>query len=218
MLSHHYTLWTKQREGHNYRKEDAPLAKTSVVKNRLNELFERDSCTDTEHAKKLGVSKQTISAWRNGERSPGRASIHEISKTYSVTEEWLLGWDLPNPQNYPDENHKKIALRLYEVMQDKGLRQVDVVELAKPYCNEHNIQLQKSDISQYLSGKAVPKAQKLKALANALNVDEAWLLGFDSASAEVVKLYETLDSTRKSHLMSYLRFLIKDQEEAWTQQ
>ena len=36
-----------------------------------------------------------------------------------------------------------------------------------------------SDISQYCSGKTEPNQEKLFILGNALNVSEAWLMGFD---------------------------------------
>lgn len=37
----------------------------------------------------------------------------------------------------------------------------------------------KGAISYYLAGKSQPRAERLNKIANALNVSEAWLLGFD---------------------------------------
>ena len=39
--------------------------------------------------------------------------------------------------------------------------------------------MNKSDISQYVSGKVEPSQDKLVILGMALNVSEAWLMGFD---------------------------------------
>lgn len=39
--------------------------------------------------------------------------------------------------------------------------------------------MNKSDISQYVSGKVEPSQEKLVILGMALNVSEAWLMGFD---------------------------------------
>ena len=39
--------------------------------------------------------------------------------------------------------------------------------------------MNKSDISQYVSGKVEPNQDKLYVLAKALNVSEAWLMGYD---------------------------------------
>lgn len=71
------------------------------------------------------------------------------------------------------------ADRLREIMAEQGLKQVDIIERAKPVCESYGIKLNKSDISQYLSGKVEPGQFKLMALAYALNVSEYWLMGFD---------------------------------------
>lgn len=68
--------------------------KTSTLQERLNELFDADSRTDTAIASELGVSKQTISAWRKGERSPKKSMILHISELYHVSIEWLMGYDV----------------------------------------------------------------------------------------------------------------------------
>ena len=44
--------------------------KTATSTERLNELFDRDSRNDSAIADALGVSKQAICLWRNGQRSP----------------------------------------------------------------------------------------------------------------------------------------------------
>mgnify|MGYP003266034656 CR=1 FL=1 len=69
--------------------------------------------------------------------------------------------------------------RLRLLMSEKSLRQVDILNLLHPYCEKYNVKFNKSDISQYLSGKNEPHQDKLAILALALNVNEAWLMGFD---------------------------------------
>lgn len=71
------------------------------------------------------------------------------------------------------------ADRLLRAMVDKGLRQADVLKLAEPYCKQANISLQKSALSQYVSGQVEPGQDKLYVLALALNVNEAWLMGYN---------------------------------------
>lgn len=61
----------------------------------------------------------------------------------------------------------------------KGYKQVDILNLCKPYCEQYNVKMNKSDISQYISGKVEPNQDKLFVLGNALNVSEAWLMGYD---------------------------------------
>jgi transcriptional regulator with XRE-family HTH domain len=71
------------------------------------------------------------------------------------------------------------AIRLKKVMSDRNLRQVDILSLAAPYCEEYGVKMNKSDISQYCAGKTEPNQNKLFVLGKALNVSEAWLMGYD---------------------------------------
>lgn len=71
------------------------------------------------------------------------------------------------------------AKRLKEIMELKNLKQVDILRRAEYYCEEHGIKLNKSDLSQYVSGTVEPGQEKLSILGMALNVSEVWLLGYD---------------------------------------
>ncbi|MGN0537005.1 MAG: aminotransferase class I/II-fold pyridoxal phosphate-dependent enzyme [Acutalibacteraceae bacterium] len=65
------------------------------------------------------------------------------------------------------------AERLTQAMKNKGLKQVDLIRAAAT----NGIKLGKSHISQYVSGKTVPRAAVLHFLAEILCVDEKWLSG-----------------------------------------
>ena len=65
------------------------------------------------------------------------------------------------------------AIRLNELLQQKKIKQVDLVRLAE----EKGIKLGKSHISQYVSGKTVPRKEILSFLAGVLEVEPDWLLG-----------------------------------------
>lgn len=72
------------------------------------------------------------------------------------------------------------ADRLKTIMQLRNLKQIDIVNLAKPFCDKYGIKLGRNDISQYVSGKVAPNQHKLTLLALALNVSEVWLMGYNS--------------------------------------
>lgn len=76
-------------------------------------------------------------------------------------------------------NKKNTSDRLKQIMDSRSLKQVDILRLAAPYCQKYNVKMNKSDLSQYLSGKAEPRQDKLFILGSALGVSEAWLMGFD---------------------------------------
>ena len=67
---------------------------------------------------------------------------------------------------------RTFAERLQDAMRQRGFKQVDLVREADKY----GVKLGKSHISQYVSGKTVPRAEILRFLANCLQVDADWLL------------------------------------------
>ena len=86
--------------------------------------------------------------------------------------------------------------RLKKAMELNNLKQVDLVEKTK---------IDKTLINKYLSGTANARQSKLTALADALNVNEVWLMGYDvpiernlnsnistQTSAAIVLVYGTI--------------------------
>lgn len=71
------------------------------------------------------------------------------------------------------------ANRLKQIMAQRGLKQTDILRMAKPYCEKYNIKMGKSDLSQFVNGKVEPGQWKLTILGLTLNVSEAWLMGLD---------------------------------------
>ncbi len=69
------------------------------------------------------------------------------------------------------------AERLNEAMSSKNLKQVDIIRAAEA----QDIKLGKSHMSQYVSGKTIPREGVLRFLAETLEVDADWLSGAVSA-------------------------------------
>lgn len=80
--------------------------------------------------------------------------------------------------------HTTTAERLRFLMQTRNLRQIDILRAALPYARELGVKLNRSDISQYLSGKVVPGQDKLMLLGKALRVNPVWLMGIDVPMAQ----------------------------------
>lgn len=68
--------------------------------------------------------------------------------------------------------------RLKEVLDRKGLRAVDLMEMTG---------VPKSAISFYMAGKSKPKADRIYIIAQALDISEAWLLGYDVPMARSIE-------------------------------
>lgn len=69
--------------------------------------------------------------------------------------------------------------RLRYIISSCGIKQVEILQKCRPYCERYNVRLEKNDLSQYVSGKSEPRQDKLSILGLALDVSEAWLAGYD---------------------------------------
>lgn len=65
------------------------------------------------------------------------------------------------------------AQRLTQAMNQRHLKQIDIVRRAP----EFGVHLGKSHVSQYVSGKTVPRTETVNALADMLGVSASWLMG-----------------------------------------
>lgn len=71
------------------------------------------------------------------------------------------------------------ADRLKYLMDTRGLKQKDIVDLCRPLCEKYGEKIEKPHMSQYVSGKHKPEQRKLTILSMALDVSEGWLMGLD---------------------------------------
>ncbi|MEG0913502.1 MAG: helix-turn-helix domain-containing protein [Oscillospiraceae bacterium] len=112
--------------------------------------------------------------------------------------------------------------RIKQIMSERGLRQADIVTAAQPFCKKYGVNLGKNTLSQYVSGKTEPGQEKLTVLGMALNVSEAWLMGYDvpvgrntkpatetgdGLEAEIIRLFDELPPEKRQAATEYLRFL-----------
>lgn len=95
------------------------------------------------------------------------------------------------------------ASRLREAMQQKNMKQVDILRLAEV----QGIKLGKSHISQYLSGKSIPRDSTMAFLAHALGVSVSYLKGEDFPESKMgefpMKVYRK--STKLDHVLYDVR-------------
>lgn len=119
--------------------------------------------------------------------------------------------------------------RLKQIMNERSLRQVDILEAAKPFCEKYGVKLAKNDLSQYVSGKVEPRQEKLTILGLALNVSETWLMGYDVrrerdetekapmpndiGEENILRMYRSLSTEEKGALYTYALSLKEKQKE-----
>lgn len=93
------------------------------------------------------------------------------------------------------------SARLKEIMCIRGLRQIDILNAAKPYCVEYGVKLEKNDLSQYVNAKVEPGQEKLTILGLALNVSETWLMGYNVPMERNPMSYNDLHPQEQSALL-----------------
>ncbi|QNO17326.1 transcriptional regulator [Caproicibacterium amylolyticum] len=116
--------------------------------------------------------------------------------------------------------------RLKQIMNEKNLRQVDILNRAEPYCKKYGVKLNRNDLSQYVSGKVEPGQFKLSMLGLALNVSEAWLMGYDvpqerekptaaelSDDEQILKVIEALTPDNKKKILELAKLYAAGQDE-----
>ena len=118
------------------------------------------------------------------------------------------------------------AERLQEAMNIRGLKQVDVLRLAEPYCRAYGVNLGKTALTLYVSGKIVTRQDKLTILGLALVVSEVWLMGYDvpmerktapipmeedERSKEFVELFNQLSTEQKKAVLYVMKGFLEKQ-------
>lgn len=81
-----------------------------------------------------------------------------------------------------------LVLKLKQAMEEKGISQADLVRLTG---------ISKGSISQYLSGKNIPRQKKLNAIANALNVSPEWLTEGDCKKITIQQAAELMGKSQQ---------------------
>ena len=108
--------------------------------------------------------------------------------------------------------------RLNQLMSERNLKQVDILNMSLPLQKETGIKMSKSHLSQYVNGKSSPDQYKLYLLAKTLNVSEAWLLGYDVPKEDkengvpsIESIYNQLDRPRKTKVYNFAEYQLREQ-------
>lgn len=117
----------------------------------------------------------------------------------------------------PYEREYTTALRLQQWMDENNATQTDILDRCHHYAEKYNIDISKSLLSHYVSGKAEPRSKRLFILSKALDVSPVWLMGYDvpqepdpdlqEEKNELKMLLYDLNKEGREKLMDYARDL-----------
>lgn len=115
------------------------------------------------------------------------------------------------------EREYNTSLRLQQWMDENNKTQTDILDRCKRYSEKYGIDISKSLLSQYVSGKIEPGDKRLFILSKALDVSPVWLMGYDvpqepepdiqEEKNELKMLLYDLNKEGRQKLMEYARDL-----------
>ena len=79
----------------------------------------------------------------------------------------------------------------------------------------HDLEISKSLMSKYLSGKSAPRQDRFDQLARYFNVSHGWLMGYDcemyssDVKSQIIKLIETLNTEQMLELYDFIKKLLE---------
>ena len=95
--------------------------------------------------------------------------------------------------------------RLREAMERNDLKQVDLIQMAA----NHGGKLGKSQLSQYLSGKTIPRSDMIAFLAQLLSVEEEWLAGIEPVAAPRKQKENVMRTFNKSTKLDHVSYDVR---------
>lgn len=117
--------------------------------------------------------------------------------------------------------------RLKQIMSERNLRQVDILESSKPFQKKLGVKMGRSALSQYVTGKSKPDDKKLSLLSQTLDVSEAWLMGYDvdmkripdeervsESIPEILTIYNQLEEPRQEKVLDFASAQLNEQEKS----
>lgn len=108
------------------------LNKISSFSERLSLALSYRNMSSTELAKKIGMSKQAISTYATGLRSPKLPVARLIAETLEINDLWLMGYDVPVEINKPIvRKDDELILELFKQLGDEDRKKI--LEIAQLY-------------------------------------------------------------------------------------
>lgn len=106
--------------------------KITTSTERLKELLNSDARSYTSIASELNVSKQIVSAWANGRRSPKKTTLAKIAEIYNVSIDWLMGFDVEKNETIhkqPDPEIQIVSAMMESMSAEQRQQVIDLVKI-----------------------------------------------------------------------------------------
>lgn len=121
------------------------------------------------------------------------------------------------------------SVRLKQLMNERNLKQIDILRMSFPFQKELNIKMGKSTLSQYVNGIQSPDQDRIYLLSKTLGVSEPWLMGYpvpkermpekerndinknNSKINDISKIYNQLEKSRQKNVYLFAENQLEEQ-------
>lgn len=144
---------------------DSPIA---FVKERLNKALSEKGVTAAELSRRTGISKGSISQYKNGVVNPKQDRIYLIANALGVSEAWLMGYDvsMSKSEDSPRPKSSRSALppEAFSVPDLSGLKKIPIlgssacgipIEAVRQYDYIEVDSALRADFALYAEGKSM---------------------------------------------------------------
>lgn len=176
--------------------------KVSSFAERLDFALKQTNRKQADLAREANLSRATVSRYIEGSVLPTHRTLLRIAEILQVSEQWLTGFDVPSGIPAQSISEQAVGKLDYALLcrNECNLHFIDNT-LMKEICKvssfperlafalkgsskgvselAHEVNLSRQSINNYLSGNVSPTTDSFINIAQALDVSELWLSGFD---------------------------------------
>ena len=177
--------------------------KVSSFAERLDYALKQTNRKQADLAREANLSRNVVSRYIQGTAKPTHATLLRIAQILQVSEHWLTGFDVPSgilsQQTLSEQDVTKLEYALLSrnesnlyfvdgtLMKEIGKSSTFPERLAVALQESkktkadlaREVKVSRAGIYDYLSGEYLPTIEAFTDIAQALNVSELWLAGFD---------------------------------------
>lgn len=94
--------------------------KVATFGQRLREGLDRQGITQTELARRSGISKSSISRYVKGDWEGKQEAVYALAQALEVNEAWLMGYDVPPARGAAREDLYRTVAQVVENYREQG--------------------------------------------------------------------------------------------------
>ena len=85
------------------------FVQVASIANRLREAMEMRKKKQVDLERETGINRSAISRYLSGEYEPKNKPMYELAKALDVSEQWLMGYDVPMERPKAQKNNDAIS-------------------------------------------------------------------------------------------------------------